>query len=321
MSKSWTVVTGVFDLSQRDDTVDVIKERNSQHFLKHAGSTLELDQNMVIFCEPKNLDDLKSKRPEHLAKKTRYIVMEFSEFPMYVHLDKIKENRRVRSQYDHNRCCPSYYLLCMARYSMLKKVIAENPFESTHFAWLNICIERMGPSNVKYLPDVFASFRDKFSTCYIDYIRKEEFPEVIDYGRCSMCSGFFTGNAHYMKTFCDKIEEKFLYYLERGYGHADEQLYSPIYFENPELFEVYYGDYTEMITNYHWIRERPSEPLRLIIRGSFGAGDFVSCRPACETLWVSFKKGYAQLQEWEVLHLIAMYRKCLENLGLPPELP
>jgi hypothetical protein len=320
--KSWTVVTAYFDLAARKDAVPEIKERNDAHYLRHATATLALEQNLVVFCEPKSLDAIKAKRPAHLADRTRYVTMEFSEFPLYVHLDKVEQSRKGKWQYgDHNRNCPAYYLLCMARYAMLKKVITENPFESTHFAWLNICIERMGPSNVKYLPEVFSEFRDKFSTCYIDYIRKDEFPEVIDNGRCSMCSGFFTGNAYYMKLFCDKIEEKFLYYLDQGYGHADEQLYSPIYFDHPEIFEVYYGDYTEMVTNYHWIRERASEPLRLLIRRSFGARDFVTCRPACEKLWSSFKKGYAELQEWEVLHLIAIYRQCLVELGLPKELP
>lgn len=43
---------------------------------------------------------------------------------------------------------------------------------------------------------------------------------------------------------CDKIGNKFLQFLE------DKQLYSPVYFENPDLFEQYYGDYPEMISNY-----------------------------------------------------------------------
>jgi hypothetical protein len=178
----------------------------------------------------------------------------------------------------------------------------------------------MGPKNVEELPRVFSGFRDKFSTCYIDYIPRDQLITAVRTGRCSMCSGFFTGRADYMKRFCDEIEEKFLQYLELGVGHADEQLYSPVYFESPEIFEVYYGDYTEMVTNYNWIQERASEPLRLLIRGSFAAGDYVTCLPACVKLWNSFKKGCAQLHEWEIMYLIVFYRSCLHNLGLPEEL-
>ena len=43
------------------------------------------------------------------------------------------------------------------------------------------------------------------------------------------------------------MEKKFIHYVEKGYGHADEQLYSPVYFDNPDLFEHYYGDYQQII--------------------------------------------------------------------------
>lgn len=171
----------------------------------------------------------------------------------------------------------------------------------------------MGPKNVEELPRVFSGFRDKFSTCYIDYIPKDELPMALRTGRCGMCSGFFTGRADYMKMFCDKIEAKFLYYLGLGLGHADEQLFSAVYFDNPEIFEVYYGDYTEMITNYNWIKERPSEPLRLLIRGSHAAGDHATCLPACEKLWESYLCGYANLQDWEIVQLASIYRDCKSN--------
>jgi hypothetical protein len=280
---------------------------------------MNLDQNLIVFCEPHMLDALHALRPEHLRGKTKFIPVSFDDFELSKYRNRILENRRVNPDPD-DRNTASYYLLCMARYAMLKIAIAENPFTSTHFAWLNICIQRMGPRNVEELPCVFSGFRDKFSTCYIDYIPKSQLLDALKTGRCGMCSGFFTGRADYMKSFCDKIEAKFLHYLELGYGHADEQLFSAVYFDTPEIFEVYYGDYTEMVTNYIWIQSRPSEPLRLLIRGSFAAGDYGTCLPACVKLWESFKKGHADLQEWEVLHLISFYRGCLRNLAQPEEL-
>ena len=237
--------------------------------------------------------------------------MSFEDFPLTKHRSQIIENRKTRPAPD-DRNIASYYLLCMARYAMLKQVIAENPFGSTHFAWLNICIERMGWKNLSQLDAVFEINRDKFSTCYIDYQPKDDYLEnVMRRGRCSMCSGFFTGNAYFMKTFCDRIEQKFLDCLENGYGHADEQLYSLVYFDDPNIFEVYYGDYTEMVTNYGWIREHASKPLYLLIKHSYDAGDIPTCLKGCIVLWRSWKKGYAKLSEQEVTHLIWYYEHCL----------
>jgi hypothetical protein len=250
--------------------------------------------------------------------------MSFEDFPMTQYREKVIQNRKEKPYQFDDRNTASYYLFCVARYAMMKQAIAENPFQSTHFSWLNICIERMGWKNAMRLDSIFTAQRDRLSTCYIDYIPKslvENTAEYFKWGRCSMCSGFFTGDAAHMKEFCDRVEGKFLKYLEEGYGHADEQLYSPVYFDAPELFEHYYGDYQEMITNYVDIRERPGEPLRLLISRSFGAGDWNVCLEGCKTLWSSYKKGVAILSKEQVEDLVTKFRGCLVRLGLPAELP
>lgn len=305
----WTVVTGYFDLTRMPDASPAIRSRPFEHYLQHSTSTLMLDQNMIVFCEPHTYDYIRAKRPESLQSRTKYVVMNFEDFPMCQYRELLNENRRKIPDIDE-RNTVSYYLLCMARYAMLKQAIAENPFGSTHFLWLNICIERMGIRNVRELPRVFQVHRDKFSTCYIDYQPRENYLEnVMRWGKCSMCSGFFTGNAHYMKEFCDRVEEKFVECAKLGYGHADEQLFSLVYFDKPDIFEVYYGDYTEMITNYEWIHERATEPLRLLIQHSYEAKDFATCRPACEKLWDSCVRGYAKLSADEIRHLSALRKE------------
>lgn len=306
---NWTVVTGYFDLTRMPDASPSIRSRPFEHYLQHSTSTLMLDQNMVVFCEPHTYEYIRAKRSENLQSKTRYVVMNFEDFPMCKYRELMNENRRRVPEND-DRNTVSYYLLCMARYAMLKQAIADNPFGSTHFLWLNICIERMGIRNVRELPRVFQVQRDKFSTCYIDYQPPENYLEnVMRWGRCSMCSGFFTGNAHYMKEFCDRIEDKFIECAKLGYGHADEQLFSLVYFDKPDIFEVYYGDYTEMITNYEWVKERCSEPLRLVIQHSYDAKDFTTCLPACEKLLESCKRGYAVLSADEMRHLLSIRKE------------
>ena len=314
---NWTVVTAYFDLTKMPDASPSIKSRPSTHYLASATSTMMLEQSLVVFCEPDMVETFRALRPMHLLPRTQFVAMSFEDFPLTKYRNQILENRKKMSDPD-DRNTASYYLLCMARYAMLKRAIAENPFGSTHFAWLNICIERMGWKNLVQLPRVFEINRDKFSTCYIDYQRKERYLEqVMRHGRCSMCSGFFTGNAHFMKVFCDRIEDAFLECLKAGYGHADEQLFSLVYFDDPSIFDVYYGDYTEMITNYEWIRERANQPLSLLIKHSYEAGDNVTCLRGCLGLWRSWKQGYAKLSDQEVVYLIWYYEHTLHALQRP----
>lgn len=280
---SWTFVTAYFNLAKCPDASPSILERDFSYYFQHANGTLGLPVNLLIFCDKDSYPFLESLRPSHLNGRTKYIICDFEDFPLTKYREKIISNRIEKPYRFDDRNTASYYLFCMARYAMMKQAILEDHFNSSHFAWINICMERMGYQNLMNIDNVMTTKRDKFSTCYIDFIPKsliDDLPNYFAWGRCSMCSGFFTGNAYYMKKFCDKIEKQFMKYLNLGYGHADEQLYSPVYFSNPELFEFYFGDYTSMITNYDKIRVHFSEIVRHFIGNSFRSKEFKLCATA-----------------------------------------
>lgn len=295
-NSNWTMVTAYFNLTKCPDASVKICERDKNFYMDHASSTLSLPYNLVIYCDPESYYQIYKLRPAFLREKTRYVICEFDEFRFkkqnkYLdktfaeYRDKINQNRIEHPYHFDNRNTASYYLFCMARYAMLKETIKTNPFNSTHFSWINFCIERMGYQNLIRLDEALAVKRDRFSTCYIDYIPESlvnNTNEYFKWGRCSMCSGFFTGNAYYMYTVCDLIENQFLDYLDQGYGHADEQLYSPVYFKNPDLFEHYYGDYLQMITNYKYIYDAPEAPIKNFIQNSFQNQNVIKCIEACE---------------------------------------
>ena len=275
--KGWTVVTAYFDLTRMPDASPQIEARDFNHYFSSANMTMALDVNLVVYCDSESFQYLRQLRPDYLKDRTQFIVIEFTD------LDIIKDYYakvlKLREETGYNadpRNTASYYLFCMSRYELLQKTMRTNPFGSTHFAWCNICIERMNWKNCMYFPQIWKEYRDKFSTCYIDYQPKsvvDNLPEYYKFGRCSMCSGFFTGNKHYMSRFCDEIMRAFSYVHENGYGHADEQLFSIVYFKCPEIFDVYFGDYTEMIVNYSWIHERPLEPVKNLIRNLCASGE------------------------------------------------
>jgi len=311
----WTVVTAYFDLTKMPDATAAINARDRKHYLESAATTMNLDQNLVIFCEEDMLEELKALRPARLLEKTRFYTVDFEDLPMTKYRVKIAENRLRQSYAPDPRNTPSYYLLCMARYALLKRVMEENPFGSTHFSWLNLCIERMGFSNIVHLEEVYsAPPRDKVSTTYIDYLSKEfiqNLPEYFKFRRCTLCSGFFTGKKEYFMEFCNRIEEQFMEYLEAGYGHADEQLYSPVYFKYPELFDLYYGDYQQMVTNYRFTYENPGITLGLVIPKSAAAGDWITCLNACKFLWTSHEQGKIVLSPTNVEICKSFYERAL----------
>jgi hypothetical protein len=324
-NSDWTLVTGYFNLTKCPDASEEINKRDQDYYFNHSISTLSLPYNLVIYCDNENYEVIKKIRPEHLKEKTHYVICDFNDFSFKnkdvrtfkEYRNKINQNRKDHPYNFDNRNTASYYLFCMARYIMLKETISNNPFKSTHFAWINFCIERMGYKNLIRLDEALSIKRDKFSTCYIDYIPEELVKTTQEYflwGRCSMCSGFFTGNAEYMHKVCGLIENKFLDYLEEGYGHADEQLYSPVYFENPDLFDHYYGDYSQMITNYNFIYDAPEPPIHNFITNSYRCGNYVKCYEACKILWKSYCLKKCDLNEQYLFTLYWHYMNCKKNV-------
>jgi len=305
-TSNWTLVTGYFDLTKKRDASAELCARPASFFLDaHGASTLSCEENLVVYCEPETEAKVWSMRPEHLHARTRVVVQEFEDFPLSRHLDRVIQNRGGSPWCPtHPRSTASYYLFCMARYAMLKQVIRENPFGSTHFAWINVDIERMGYQNLVHLKEALGVQREKFSTCFIDYAPRELVMNLDAFfggraclGRCTMCSGFFTGSAQSMRTVCDRLEAKFLECLDAGYGHSDEQLYPMVYFDDPDLFDWYLGDYGEMVTNYARVYDRADQPIVHLIRSSLAAGDFRVCARACELLWQSFTAGSAEIAQ------------------------
>jgi hypothetical protein len=289
-NKSWTIVTAYFNLTKTSDASAQIKSRDISHYMKNSNMTMALDQNLVVFCDTESEAYIRSLRPSYLEHKTKYIIIEFMEIDIVSKNYQRVVDMKHKTGYNWDpRMTSSYYLLCMARYDLLLKAMNDNPFHSTHFSWCNICIERMSWKGDIYFPKIWQEYRDKFSTCYIDYQPKklvDNIKKYYEWGRCGMCSGFFTGNKYYMTEFCNEIITSFYDMLEQDVGHADEQLFSIVYFRRPDIFEFYYGDYTEMITSYGWIYDRPEEPVKNIIRNLNDSGENIKLLQNVTARWL-----------------------------------
>jgi hypothetical protein len=319
-----TLVTAYFDLTKMKDASTEINKRPSEHYLENSYTTLNLDYDMIIYCETNTVEKIKSIRPERLHSRTKFITCKFEDFNINglnfdTYRDIIIKNRNEKPYHFDNRNTASYYLFCISRYIMLLHAIKENPFNSKHFAWINICIERMGYKNIIHLDEALTNIRDKFSTCYIDYVPESivrNIPEYYKYGRCSMCSGFFTGNTEYMTQFCTKLLDKFIQFTNLGYGHADEQLFSAVYFDYPEIFEFYYGDYLQMITNYKYCYENPDITIRLLINKMVGDGKYNISLDSCKFLWQSYLNKTFTMDNQLFSEYLLYYLKSIINSDL-----
>ena len=84
-TQSWTLVTAYFDLTQLSDNNPHV--RPSSFYLNQAHFVMSYPANLVVYCDAKSLDQLKSMRPIFLAPQTQYNVIEFDQLKLEGHED------------------------------------------------------------------------------------------------------------------------------------------------------------------------------------------------------------------------------------------
>ena len=308
---AWTFVTSYFDLTNCFDTYEKFEDQKPENYLKNTNATLSLPVPFVIYCEQKHVELLKAKRPEYLHEFTEWRIVSFEDLELVKEYRmKVIENRIKNPYQFDSRNTASEYVHIMVKYWALQQEIQINKFKSTHFGWVHICIESFGFQNLSHFDDVFQTKRNKFSCCYISYQPKElveSYPEYYKFGRCSMCSSLITANRENMNVFCQKILDVFVEILNEGYGHADEQLYSILFFREPELFDFYIGDYQEIVSNYQYVYQNSYKPIRMLLKQSFQHKNIQVASRACVILLESIQKKTCSVETNDLREMLKIF--------------
>ena len=78
------------------------------------------------------------------------------------------------------------------------------------------------------------------------------------------------------------------------------------------LFEHYYGDYHEMITNYKYIYDKAEAPIYNFIQNSFNNQNYEKCYEACTFILHSLKMNKCYIEIYWLNELYNYYNKCSE---------
>jgi hypothetical protein len=108
---------------------------------------LAIDNEMIIFCEPKMVAEILDIRKDHL-RKTRVIETEIKEFYTYRYANDFLEHSQMDPEVaiGHNILL---YMIWSEKSHFLKRAIELDPFKSDYFLWTDIgCFRR---PNTEYL--------------------------------------------------------------------------------------------------------------------------------------------------------------------------
>lgn len=138
-----TVVTALYDIG-RGNLKGKWAHRPFSKYLEWFKNLLQLNVPLVVFTDSSLLWYIKEHRPENY--QTKVVTRDFSELESYKLLDRIQDAidkiRRENVKEKHLFECPEfitakYQVIQYTKVDLLQEVSSENPFDTSHFFWLD----------------------------------------------------------------------------------------------------------------------------------------------------------------------------------------
>lgn len=286
--KTCTVVTMFFNLAALEDASP--ETRPPEFYMKHGRNTLSLPFPMAVFCDAHTYPLLKQIRDTYSSayQQTEYFIKHISEYDFYrENYPVIQENRRTHPTADQ-RNTPSYYLLNMFKANCLYYAKLKNPFQTTHYAWVDMGCSHVVRDFSVFVPRMLRDPHPRVAVCFIHYRSPEELYPYSRYlangGPCGIAGTTFTVEADYVFRFKTLMQQMFYEMTYAGYGHSDETVMVYAYHRDPALFTPYFGDYYSVFANYHQPRQDHDSIVHFFIEEARTKGNSVLARQAAQQL-------------------------------------
>jgi hypothetical protein len=245
-----TIVTGFFDIGREKWGHS---SRSIREYLENAKTNLSININMIIFIE-KLFEQFVKHIRRNLLDKTYIIIMKKEELPKYYLRETIK-NIMDSNEFKKDITCPKvpemwnpdYNIITWSKTDLLHKAIEINPFVSTHFCWMDFGLGSY--AKIDKIPRVYS---DKLK------LLCRSMPQQSDLDRKKMCkshtnrfaAGFLTGRIDYLLWFINAVDEEIKKCIGLGVVDCEQTMWSNVYLENRDKFELYFGDWNEIIVGY-----------------------------------------------------------------------
>lgn len=252
---SYTIVTAFFNINRGQWNE---YNRGVENYLYHATRVFSLDDYMVIYIEPEYVDFVKTYR-EKYKEKTRIIPLSIKDLPYYKYKDQIEaimEDPAFKNGLADPNCPevtkPLYDVIMWSKVPLVMRTVEDNPFHTTHFVWLDFGIHsHMLHDNMLNQP-LLKNVPDKIKFL----CRSAPSPDDLDICRFfkshtnRFAGSMFTGNAANFRIFNQYLDEEIQDCLSKKVVDCDQSLFSITYLKHPELFDLYVGDWHQVICNY-----------------------------------------------------------------------
>jgi len=254
----YTIVTAFFDIN-RDNWNKY--SRSVDKYFNNAKRIFTLKDNFIVFTQPEFIDRITKLCPTN----TVIIPLNITDLYWYKHYNVISSimNSPKFKNWLVNPNCPEvtqplYDIIMYNKTKFVKQAIESNPFNSSHFVWLDFGIhDNMFTDdmlNTKLLPN---GVDDKIHFLCRNYPSQSDL-DINTFFKSNtnkFAGTMFSGSREYMLKFDQLLEADILDAFAQGVVDCDQSFFSNVYLKNPDIFVLHFGDWPELIKNYYGLTQ------------------------------------------------------------------
>ena len=254
---NYTIITAFFDIGRENWSHYT---RSVDKYLQNAKRMLSLQDDMIVFIEPKFVDFVKENRQNN-KNKTTIIPINITDLYWYKYLNTI-QNIMDSSEFKNNLInpkCPEvsnalYDIIMFSKTMLITLTIQNNMSIHNHYVWLDFGIhDNMFKDNMINTKLLNNGINDK-----IKFLCRE-YPKTTDLNLHSFFKSnsnrfagtMFSGHKNNLLKFNELLHTDILNALNNNVIDCDQNFFSNVYIKNPHMFDLYFGDWSELITNYY----------------------------------------------------------------------
>ena len=313
-----TIVTMIYNIREKENNSSNCEFNHKiDKYLESAMIfILKLPFPLIIFTDIDDamIDKINQARKDlNLLDKTFIYKKPFENTYFYKDLDKITEIqlqgkfRILNGVINHET--PMYVILNNNKFGFIENAIELNPFNSTHFIWMDFGINHVA-QNTELIHEWITHVPDKIKQlCINPYLepiedQKQMFQNIYHH----TAGGLFSGSKENLLVYSALFKQKTQQIYDDEWYQIDEAVMTMVQRENENLFEFFYGDYQGIISNYI----SPINNIDLILSGVQKCLDYGQSKKAYDILcycipFFETNVGHPLVINFIIQHLIVDY--------------
>ena len=248
-----TIVTSFYNIRKKEK--NELNTRTITKYLELASNfILKLPYPLIIYVDNDDDDIINfiNENRNDYKKLTILRKINIEDTKYYKYYERLKQ---IQSEYkiynlDEKKDTPLYITLTNNKFFFLESAVKMNPFESSHFIWMDFGINHCA-RNCEKIHEWILQVPDKIKQlCINPFIENCNYKEFFTNIYHHLASGVFSGSAENIIKYCELFEIKTKEIYNEGWYQLEEAVMTIIERDNPNLFDLYYGDYNSIISNY-----------------------------------------------------------------------